>query len=273
MISGNHFCPPSGQVSLTSELEKDIQMLRTYLAIGVKAPNYIEDLISIYRFLHNNDLFLTQLDALEKALQDYTTSSPIADKIPKNAHGLFHLPEPNRPEKKNHKLLSSYLYAWAKEQGFSHKAKLIRQLRSDVFRSLLREQSFLKDAAPVLSSEHGIWTHMIQWWCIFQYHQLTTSFLQHTPMELYKQFGMEDESIWDSILDRGPKQENNTYTCPENVTNRLRYNPERWPLLSTTLQRHSYRQNFYYGCTSVYNKHIQEKHVAQMETGYVKAPL
>lgn len=274
MFSGNDLSPSLTQQTGSLRQDSDMTLLNNELTSRNVPADFQQDFIAIFHFLRNLDDFLRQLDALEKALQAYTTSSPIADKIPKNTHGLFHLPEPKNPDRKNHKLLSGYLYSWAKQQGFMHRAKIFSILSPDAFCLLLHEKSLLKDATPALSSRHGIWSHTIQWWCIFERNK-QTPFLQHTAMALYQRFGIEHQAIWDIILDQGsiPHIPNQHFVCPENITGAICGEQERWPLLSTTLHRQLYRQNFNPHYKHPYAQHIRDKHAADLPTGYVKTPL
>lgn len=206
-------------------------------------PEYLPDLLSIFQFIHQHDKVEGCLDQLEQSLQQYAAQQ--ADK--------------------NHKIVSEFFYQWAQQNNFKQKAKIIDALPPDLFLNLLSTQTIFKDSTAMLNIAHGMWTHTIQWYCIFEY-QRQTNFLQRSPMDIYLQLGKTSPEIWNYLLDRmGLK----FYNCPEYLTNSVIEHAGRWPLLSATLTRQ--KEKLLHGLKNrgAYHQHLLKKHAVDAHNGII----
>lgn len=222
-------------------------------------PEYLPDLLTIFRFIHQHDKVETCLDKLEQSLQQYAAT--LADKtgLMINHDGHYHLASRNADYQKCYKVLSGFFYDWAQENGFKQKAKIIDALAPASFLNLLSTQTIFKDSTAMLNISHGMWSHTIQWFCIFEY-QRQTNVLQHAPMSIYQQLGKTNPEIWNYLLDRMSVK---FYNCPEFLTDSIISKTERWPLLSATLNRQ--KDKLLWGLTNrgAYHKHLLTKHDAK----------
>jgi hypothetical protein len=92
------------------------------------------------------------------------------------------------------KLLSGYFRQWAAENGFLGIVKINSSMSTKDFASLLSSQSLFKDTA-FRGTEHGEWSHLIQWWCLVEQHK-EKPFLSIEPAELYRLIG-EHDGVYD----------------------------------------------------------------------------
>ena len=232
---------------------------------------YLHDMLAIYQFIRNKKTFDECLDQLEQALQSHASQSESTDVIPVSQDGsFFYIKKAAFQVAKSHGLVSDYFYSWARDNGFKKKAKIIGFLEPAKFKSLLKDKTIFKDATPVLNPLHGMWSHTIQWWSVFSHHK-NTSFLQHTPMQLYQQFGCQSSKVWDKVFDNGPSFA--YYTSPESLTEALISNDRRWPLLSGTLHNQKFKMTFTPFYKEVYLEKIKYKHADDFANGVVHRNL
>lgn len=226
-------------------------------------PASFRDFLAIEKFLSREEKVTPYFDQLEKDLQKYASS------LPRDQHKLvrvehrWKLPIFNNNLEPNacYKILSGYLYQWAKENGFQQSAKLIDALSPEVFHGLLTKLTFFKDCANNIGKTHGVWSHALQWYLIIEHHK-KTGFLSCPPLSLYAEFG----NIWDEILDL---VDDRRFTSPEHVTRtmsalNLR---ERWPLLAESFCRASSRTTPKDG--SNYQYSLRLKHYSEAVDGVV----
>lgn len=218
-------------------------IFRKICAKNAVPPEYLADLIAIFQFIHQHDLVESCLDQLEQSLEQYASQQ--ADK--------------------NHKIVSGFFYQWAQQNGFQQKAKIIDALPPELFLTLLSSQTIFKDSTAMLNISHGMWSHAIQWYCIFEYQKMS-GFLQHDAMNIYLQLGKTNPEIWNYLLDRmGLK----FYNCPEFLTSNIMTHADRWPLLSATLTRQ--REKLFWGMQhhGSYQQHLLKKHAADAHDGII----
>jgi hypothetical protein len=210
---------------------------------------HLRDMAAICRFLGDVRLVDKYLSQLEGCLQEKAKVLSQEFDFSTDNEGRLVLFTQNAPAEnryQRYKLLSSYLDGWADENGFKQKAKIIRALSRKEFFHLLLSKSWIKDSAYDLNvnekGDHGIWTHALQWYCVFEHHK-ASHFLKTDPIKLYQQFAGGSKSkigsftgnLWRTIFDNFKKA---NYTCPEYVTERIISNSaDQWPLLSETVYR------------------------------------
>lgn len=231
---------------INSSLQAE-NMFRKVCATHNVDPEYLPDLLAIFQFIHQHDKVETCLDQLEQSLQQYAAQQ--ADK--------------------NYKILSGYFYQWAQENGFKQKAKIIDALPSDIFLNLLRTQTIFKDSTAMLNISHGMWSHTIQWYCIFAHHQ-QTRFLQHDPIDVYSQLSKINPEVWNYLLDRMNLK---FYNCPEYLTNTITEKTERFPLLSAALTRQKEKLVWGLKHHGAYHQHLLKKHAADARDGVIYKPF
>lgn len=234
-------------------------------------PAYMSDWVSIYAFLlHKNDVN-PYLDQLEEQLQ---IAYPFRIKKRKvRSDGKYTLPEDKDNPSQRFHLLSSFLYSWAQDNGFAKRGKLIKGVTSEDFFTLLTTRTFFKDCAIDVGREHGAWSHMLQWYCIFE-HDKTTHFLSHNAVHLYEMLGhpyqgIEDASeLWVRLFDLQHKPR---YISPEFFTTTMA-NEEmsyQWPLLRDSINRHQKKIATQYGSAQGYRDHLVAKHANKSQNGIV----
>jgi hypothetical protein len=251
------------------------------LLSDVPYPEYLHDMLAIYQFLRHNQIVESYLDTLEQAVQKYAAQSPQRKHLITNFAGKYALPAlslpPRRewnaetiPYRKSFKILSGYLYQWAKDQGFTHRAKILATLTPQRFQSLLASKSIFKDSASSLLSTHGMWSHTIQWWCVFA-HDKQSGFLQNDPIDMYAKMGEVDSKFWNRIFDNGPTTE--YFTSPEFLTETILADVVRWPLLAGTLQNQKLKIEHDPLNNDRYKNHLRQKHPGHQDDNIVKRLL
>lgn len=178
--------------------------------------DFQRDILEVDRLLTDKDLIMEQLDHLDKALIEAIKKSnpeaklPLADLYGKE-YTLFKKPYIKEKDKP---FLFYFFHAWAKESGFSNVTKVEAGLSVHEFNEMLKQSIIFKDKA-FEGTYHGAWTHLIQWYCIVGAHRNGKIKLTHTPGDLYKKIGEEDEinrndskrinQVWQMLVDGGPR--------------------------------------------------------------------
>lgn len=227
-------------------------------------PQSMPDFIAIAQFLMHDENVLPYFDQLEKELQRY------ASNLPRDQHQLarverkWALPILKDQPYIRCKILSGYLYQWAKENDFAQTAKLIEGVSEEVFAQLLTDLTLIKDNAANIGDEHGVWSHALQWYLIIEHHK-KTGFLNNPPLSLYAEFS----AIWDEIID---DYNDKNFFSPEHLTRTMKQlnNIIRWPLLAESCNRSLNKTRFFdfTTYTSYARKHA-EKHAAEAVNGVV----
>ncbi len=203
-------------------------------------PEYAADFLTIYQLLENNNLAASYMDVLESKLQNQAVDLGCHGKLLLRDDGKFKFQSTDR---KKHKILSSFMYQFAKENGFKQIAKLTTKMDSNDFLYLIKSQTFFKELVPHFRYSHGSWTHAIQWFLIITHHQKTAC-LSHDPVDVYREMGQagvtNKKHPWDLLVDI---YEGKAYTSPEFIHDLFtsyankNTNSKRWPLLAGTINR------------------------------------
>jgi hypothetical protein len=237
---------------------------------------FLPDWLAILKFLHDTDLVETYLIQLEAALQEHVKHSHVKDLLVLQNDETYVMGKNEKNHYQRHKILSTYLYQWAKESGFKLNAKIIKGIDEDVFFSLLTSHTFFKDTASNVGNDHGVWSHALQWHFIIKHYE-KTKFLQHSPLDVYASFSTlppESErtnsvTIWMLVLD---KFNTNTFSSPEYITqtigHRLKYH--QWPLLAQSVTRSQDKLLWKFGSVAGYAKYQEVKHAAEQVDGVVR---
>jgi hypothetical protein len=251
---------------------KEMTELLEYLLGSSVDSKYYHDVLAIHRFLHHKQEFRARLDTLENELQTYVKTALPHLQLPINASGKLFIPCTDLSKTKCYKILSGYMYQWAGKNGFEFKAKLLDNLSSSTFCELLLTKTIIKDSSAFLISEHGMWSHSIQWWSVFQHHS-ETGFLQHSPMEIYQQFGgLRDGRLWNTVFDKGPTT--SEYTSPEYVVDAISRDTENLPILCATIKRQKYKiEDTPTMFQQSYSRKLAVKHGEDYRIGFCKSAL
>lgn len=153
-----------------------------------------QDLFVIASYLMSSTLMMEELKELDTILTELAKEQAIYDEV---TGGLkdFRYGAPY----KDHKLFSSYLKRWAKENEFDEELEVIdKMLSTKEFGAILRQGKLFKDTA-FRGVVHGEWTHDIQVWCVAQRYKKgkenNEPFLQNHPAKLYRWIG-EHPELW-----------------------------------------------------------------------------
>lgn len=226
---------------------------------------YIPDFLCISRLLFRKEMIYPHLDNLEGVLQYRAAYEEDKSNLNVREDGKLTLALSAENIFKRNRLLSSALYEWARQNGFQSSAKILRNLSSKQFSSLLAQMSLLKDSAiAVGTTTHGAWSHALQWYVVFE-HQKTTRFLQHQPMELYTRA----QPAWNTLFDVISPFD---FTSPDSFTELLcsREAQIRWPLLSGSIIRiQAKMQSPHFD----YDKYLKEKYEKEYDQGYITRPF
>lgn len=214
-----------------------------FAAIKRNSAEYAADFMMIMQLIENNELVKSYLDELELCLQKHAEAIGCSDYLEKGVDGKLKFKD---GDTKKYKILSSFLYQWAKENGFQHIAKIAKNLDVKDFLNVLSSQTFFKEIGPEFASGHGSWSHAIQWFVIIMHYQKTNCFSHH-PVDIYRQFGEREKTnapLWGKILDlyngdafSSPEYLNRFFTNPIY----LKENEQRWPLIVGTNQRQKFK--------------------------------
>ena len=161
-----------------------------------------KDILNILFFMLNQRAILQQLSELNSELKKNAIDKGKYDEVTQKL-----ISDPDDPNK-YYKLLSNYLYKWAKDNGFSDSVKLDRELTSEAFLKSINEGHLFKDKAEGDIS-HGEWVHFVQWWCIVEGNK-KDPFLLSTPAEIFSWIGRQNKQIWATLFEfagliRAPK--------------------------------------------------------------------
>lgn len=235
-------------------------------------PSFILDWTNIYTFLQDIKSVELCFVQLESELQNYAAQLEDKSFLAINKDGKYVLSDESN---KCHKVLSGFLYQWARENGFRRKAKLIQALSDDNFYKLLKSLTIFKDDADDIGSLHGAWAHALQWYCIFTQHK-ETHFLMHFPVTVYQEFGyginQADMNLWHLMFDKVGASD---FTSPEFTTQFLLDNENRkkWPLLAECVERREKKLLEKFKTSSEYFAALKKKHGGELEDGVVSKPL
>lgn len=150
------------------------------------------DILAIAEFLANKDAVLVQLGKLERILKERKDKMIAAGK-----HEEFN--EENPGEYKHNKILSSFLYDWAKDNKFGGYAKFMTEQDQVVIAKLFQQMLLFKDVAfrgPI----HGEWTHFLQWYCLVEANT-DAQFLKTAPAKLLAWLGENRNTLWDKTFE------------------------------------------------------------------------
>lgn len=250
-------------ISNTYDLNSELDFQNYFSAVESLTELYIADieitdtdlvdLLSITKALMNIDNFKNHMNNLEHALQEFAKTNPsfLQHLQTKNQDKsrFYHNPEDN----KGHKILSSYFYHWALENGFNPNkyAKLVKFIELPIFISILKDKIIFKDKGA--GGDHGAWSHIAQLYYIIEENKLN-KFLQQHPSEIYSHLGKaeyvgknklitwysdyaRDVTAWDIFFDR---LDSNDLRTPPYLTNLIQDNeaPDfEWPILCESIKR------------------------------------
>lgn len=234
-------------------------------AAAKMSHEYASDWVSLYQFLSDEPLVETYLNKLEDELQASCANNPNVLSKKTKSTGQYQLPDVKNDPYVKGKILSSHLYLWAKDNGFSQRAKIYKSLPPHTFYKMLSTNAFFKDCATNVGSTHGAWSHALQWYCIIEHHK-KTGFLSHAPIDVYQSFAdaeQEDSivSLWDAVLDGNRLP---IFTSPDYFTDvafaDMKQKQPRRPLLSETIVRDELKMREKYGDVSSYTQRLYKKH-------------
>lgn len=246
-------------------------LLKEIISEGVEIK-YYHDLLALYKFMMNENDFSNHLCVLENELQTYLQTSLPHLKLPTNQSGKYHLNCDDMNTVKTYKILSGYLSQWASNQGFEYMSKTLDYLDGDMFRSLLRSKTIMKDSTKYVKPSHGKWSHCIQWRVISLYND-RARFLQHSLIDLYQLFGNLKGYFWDTIFDA--IKFSTGYANPVCVTEFITDNPDKLPLLYATVKRHMHKlgsAHTFFNNQSYKDKQ-EQKHCGDLKVGYCLTKL
>ena len=193
--------------------------------------------------------------------------------------GKYLLPTCSTNPYKCHGILSGFLYQWASDNGFQRWAKMLAELSSKTFFSLLTSRSIFKDNAVIVGDFHGAWSHVLQWYFIIEHHK-HLAFLRHSPIEIYQKLGDHAFLVagapvpppWDIIHDAYNK---NNFTSPEFMTHYFLEQSAntQWPLLSESIRRMQAKMFHKYGNEDGYAFHLRIKHAISDGAAFVVKQL
>ncbi len=157
---------------------------------GSLDPSYVDDLIKTGEFLLNPVALMARLKELNAELTAAAIKHGLLDPHTFNLLGY----DPAVPYKQ-YKFLSGYFNWWVKRHNFGLAIFKTILSEGEFYRHLQRYHLF-KDST-LRGLVHGVWTHIIQWWLITMQQQ-REPFLQHSPEEIYRWLG-EQEEIYPSL--------------------------------------------------------------------------
>lgn len=228
-----------------SHFKDDLGVKKQFLAVldlfrggsieGVTAdPSLLVDCLRMTSFFSHQAIVENYFDKLENQLQYYVAQSDdfLKDKLVLRHDGKYTIPLAAPMIFRSHKILSSVLKQWSRQNGFNAYVYVIGRLEETKMATILQSQGFFKDVYNQVGGYHGAWSHALQWYLIIEHHK-QTNFLVNAPMDLYKKFA----ELWRVVID---KYNGNGYYSPEFITGKM-IEPaaaERWPILSGTITRH-----------------------------------
>ncbi len=160
------------------------------------ADEYLFDCLEVHALINNRIRCNSMLQQLEDGLQKYAVeiNAPLVD-----YNGEMKMLPHNQESMAKGKILSGFLYRWAKENGFNktNYAKILGTLTTDEFFSVLSQRLFFKDA-KVFPPLHGAWSHALQFYIIIEANK-KDKFLTHDPVDFYAFLGDPKNKSKDSI--------------------------------------------------------------------------
>lgn len=231
---------------------------------------YALDWLNIYNFLQDINAVASCFTQLETDLQRYAAQLPDKSFLQLNDDGKYVFTDNST---NSHKVLSGYLYQWARENGFKHKAKIIQALSDKDFYKLLTSHTIFKDDADDIGSHHGAWTHALQWYCIFL-RQKNTHFLSHSPLSIYEEFSRginkANMNLWHLMLDKVGARD---FSSPEFTLRFILEEHQRWPLLAECLRRRQHKLLYKFETTDAYITSLRKKHADELRDGVISTPF
>ncbi len=224
---------------------------------------YLKDYLASSYVLQDQEVFSRQMTHLENELQSH--AKKLNAKLVLNRNMMFELP-PAQSDKtfSRQKILSSFLYKWAQENGFNqdYYANIKKFLSPEDFLRLVADKVVFKDSGA--DSYHSYFPHLLQTYILAEENKVHP-FLKHSVPDFYqfiagfknqtRPFDWKGEylggALWDYIFDRDARMMSDDfdYRCGENITQRLIQdakiaNPDekRWPILSESVKRGSEKE-------------------------------
>ncbi|WP_454782317.1 LirA/MavJ family T4SS effector [Legionella sp. WA2022007384] len=152
--------------------------------------DFFQDCAKISLFLQNNDAVLEQLKILNTLVKEEAKKRGVAISEEQSGDYLKHK-----------KVLRSVLELELAKIGFAPDfGKALSVLEPNSFALIYSKGIILKD--PGAGTEHGEFTHAIQW-LLIAWQQKNTSFLSLPVIKIYNKFGDSDKfkSIWNAVVD------------------------------------------------------------------------
>ena len=224
----------------------DLLMLTELMDNQIKptSNDNLIDLLAISRALQNQTKFTEMMQQLEAELQKYVKDNKL--EFPVNESGQFTLPENKKKAFARAKILSSYLYQWAKENGFNQHqyAKINDMLKRSQFMELIGKKVIFKDDGP--GGYHGAWSHLLQWYYIIEFNKKEKFLQRKDPSDFYADLSKmsisaTDRTAWDLFVDRTLLlvSGRTDLRCPENMGGVLTQYNQLLPLLAGSVMRSS----------------------------------
>ncbi|WP_454780352.1 LirA/MavJ family T4SS effector [Legionella sp. WA2022007384] len=157
-----------------------------------KIPDYttfIRDCAKIITFLQDESIVAEHLKYLNTLLVEEAKKQGLS--LDNQTQGTY---------LKHKKVLRNVLERELAKMGFQPKfGKVLLPIYPSLFLATVSEGFVLKDPGAGLA--HGEFIHAIQW-LIIGWQQNQTQFLTKPIIHVYKQLGLEDEKMWNSLVDR-----------------------------------------------------------------------
>lgn len=238
-----------------------------YAVIAQDVVEYAADLLTMMQLIEDDELVKTYFDEFEICLQKHAVEIGCVDQLEQRPDGKVKLKD---GDANKHKILSSFMYQWAINNGFQHIAKTARNLDANDFLKLLSSQTFFKEIGTGFAKEHGSWSHALQWFVIISHQQKTHCF-SHPPLDIYRKLSQPDNAkipvpLWGKILDI---YQGYSFGSPEYMNTfflhykHIKENENRWPLLIGTMQRIQRKED-------KTEKQIKKKYGKNYKAGVVK---
>ncbi len=227
------------------KLWEKMQALTSIIDIdaNVTDEDYLFDFLIVKHYLNDKKECNAAFGRLEENLQLYATE--IKADLVSEPNKLKQLPSPSNDKPYNkQKILSGFLYRWAKEQNLNKEeyVEILDILDRDTFLEFVAKKMLLKDFGA--GYKHGTWPHVLQLFLIIELNKIY-HFMAHDPVDLYAYLGnplckskSNLSTIWDKVVDLPPGKATG-YDNPENLTEYLykdgqKSNPQH-PILSFSI--------------------------------------
>lgn len=113
----------------------------------------------------------------------------------------------NKKKYKDNKLLSGFLYKWAKENGFTGYARVLKETDARSMLAMFSRGYLYKDNA-FRGPLHGEWIHFLQWYILTEV-QKEQGLMDVSPVDLLRWIGghQQGQTLWDKTFE-GDQVEN-----------------------------------------------------------------